>query len=169
MAKISFSFNFLKESIWVLWERGLKETLFGKYVGLGEQERKLLLWIKANPEAFHAQGGRSGVFVKRDLVHKGKGRVYLFPNTLGDAAHESIVLFDEDVVITPGPDLYLYLSTEPTIDHELGEYKDLGLLQGTKGGQAYLVKSSIAELKKFKSAVIWCKQFSVLFTYATLS
>ena len=111
----------------------------------------------------------AGQFNKRDLIHKGRGNVYLLASKFGNKNLESIVVFDDDVVITPGPDLYLYLSTESDVGRNgLGNYLDLGLLKGTKGGQIYVINSPIISLSQYKSAVIWCKQFSVLFSFAVL-
>lgn len=169
MAKLHLTPAFLKDSIKLLRERGLKETLFGKNVALSIQEKELLSRIKNNEQKFFSEDGRRGQFLKIDLVHKGSGYVYLMPNRMGDASKESVVFFDEDVAIQPGPDLYLYLSTNVNIKNDgLGEYLDLGLIKGTKGGQAYIITQPIAALTHYKSVVIYCKQFSVLFTYAPL-
>lgn len=151
-------------------ERSLKEILFGKHVALSREEQNVLQWIRGNPGAFKAAGGRTGQFVKVDLVHKGIGTVYMLPNRLGDEKRESVVLFDEDTKIIPGPDLWLYLSSNENVKKDgLGEYLQLVLIKGNKGGQAYMIKKPMSELGIYKSVVIWCKQFSVLFTFAPLA
>ena len=170
MAKISFSPKFIKEVIMLFRERPIKDIIFGKAVTLSVQEKKVLEWIKKNPDAFRAAGGRMGHFKKIDPVHKGNGSVYLSPNTLGDAEKESLIIFDEDVAITQGPDLWVCLSTHEDVKKDgLGDYIQLVLIKGNKGGQTYILEKPLAELTRFKSVVIWCKQFEVLFSFAPLS
>ena len=150
-------------------ERSLKEIFFGKKVGFTAQEEKTLRWVKENGTEFKKSGGRQGIFVKIDPIHKGVGSVYLLPNKLGNDKTGSLILFDEDIKITPGPDLWIYLSTSEDVKRNgLGKNLQLILLKGTKGGQTYVVNKPIAELQKYKSVVVWCKQFEVLFTYAVL-
>lgn len=151
-------------------ERPLKEILFGKTVRLAPSEKEVLRWIQENPGLFRAGGGRTGTLTKIDPIHKGSGAVYLLPNRLGDERNESLVLFDDDAKITNGPDLWVYLSSSADVKHEgLGEHLVLTLIKGNRGGQSYVVHQPIAELLRYKSVVIWCKQFSVLFSYAPLS
>ena len=169
MAKISFSLKFLKEVIQIFKERSLKEIIFGKSTRLKKSEDELLDWIKKNQQDFEKIGGGQGAFVKIDIIHKAKGMVYLLPNTIDDENNQSLLILAPETVITPGPDLYIYLSTNRNIKKEgLGEYLDLGLIKGTKGGHSYIIDQEIKNLHKYKSAVIWCKQFAVLFSYAIL-
>lgn len=168
MARISLSPQFLKEVFNLFKGRSLKELIFGKRVQLNQSEQELLAWIRANPGQFLSLKGRSGTFIKKDIVHKGSGTVYLLPNTLKDPQKQSILLFDEATVITPGPDLWVYLSSEPDVSRGLGEFLNLGLLKGTKGGQSYTIDQPAGALDHYRSVVIWCKQFSVLFTFAAL-
>ncbi len=133
------------------------------------EEETILRWLKENSKEFRKSGGRQGTLVRIDPIHKGVGTVYFLPNKLGDDKTESLILFDRDTKITPGPDLWVYLSTSENVKRSgLGEYLQLILLKGTKGGQAYMVNKPITELQKYKSVVVWCKQFEVLFTYAEL-
>lgn len=69
-----------------------------------------------------------------------------------------------------GPDLKVYLSKDPQgkIDAQETGVLDLGPLKSTSGEQSYPVPSG-EKLSSYKSVVIWCKQFSVNFGYATLS
>ena len=170
MPRISLSPKFIKETIQLFREKSLKELIFGKKVCFSAREVELVEWIKRHPSEFKQQGGRQGVFVKIDPIHKGAGTVYLLPNRLGDEMRESILIFDDDVKITQGPDLWVYLSTNGNIKKEgLGEFIDLGLMKGNKGGQTYVILSPIVDLAHYRSTVIWCKQFSVLFSFATLT
>lgn len=170
MAKISLSAKFIKETLMLFKERSLKEIFFGKKVELTAQEEMILQRLKENSEEFRKNMGRQGTFVKIDSIHKGVGMVYLLPNKIGNDKTESLIFFDRDTKITAGPDLWIYLSTSEDVKRNgLGEYLPLTLLKGTKGGQKYIINKPIIELQKYKSVVIWCKQFAVLFTYAVLS
>lgn len=170
MAHLSLSPKFIKEVIMLFRERSLKDIIFGKLAALSEEERKLLMWIHENPDAFYAIGGRKGSFQKSDPIHKGCGTAYLLPNKLGDETKESVILFDEDTKITQGPDLWAYLSSNENVKKEgLGDHLRLALMKGNKGGQSYAVAEPIAKLARYKSIVIWCKQFAVLFSWAPLS
>jgi len=149
-------------------ERPLKEILFGKKVKLTNKEEEILVWVSKNQEEFRSKGGRYGEFMKINIAHKGRGTVYLLPNIKHASTKQSILLFDKNVKIIPGPDLYVYLSPSEDVRQGLGEYLDLGLLKGTKGGQGYIINQSIEMLKKYKVVVVHCKQFDVLFTFAQL-
>lgn len=169
MPRISLSLKFIKEIIQLFREKSLKELIFGKKVFFSAREAGLTEWIKQRASEFKEQGGRQGTFVKIDPIHKGIGTVYLLPNRLGDETRESMLIFGDDVKITQGPDLWVYLSANGNIKKEgLGEFIDLGLMKGNKGGQTYMIPSPIADLARYRSTVIWCKQFSVLFSFATL-
>ncbi|MBI3337299.1 MAG: DM13 domain-containing protein [Candidatus Staskawiczbacteria bacterium] len=169
MVKISFSHKFIKEVITLFRKKSLKEIFFGKKVDLIAREDEVIYWLKEHDEEFRKSGGRKGAFVKIDPIHKGIGMAYLLPNKLGNDKTESLILFDGDTNITVGPDLWVYLSVNEDIKKNgLGEHLRLMLLKGNQGGQTYMVNKSLAELQKYKSVVVWCKQFEVLFTYATL-
>lgn len=151
-------------------ERPLKDIIFGKLATLSYEEQKLLVWIRENPDAFRAIGGRKGNFQKSDQIHKGCGVVYLLPNKLGDGTKESTILFDENAKITQGPDLWVYLSSNENVKKEgLGDHLRIALMKGNRGGQSYVITEPIAELTRYKSVVIWCKQFAVLFSWAPIS
>lgn len=169
MAKISLSPKFIKEVIWLFRERPIKEVLFGKHVELDDREAELLQWILEHQEEFRRVGGRKGILGKVDPIHKGVGTVYVLPNRLGDEKKETLILFSADTKITNGPDLWVYLSSSRDVTVEgLGENMRLVLLKGNQGGQSYVVKATITEAAKYYSVVIWCKQFSVLFSFAPL-
>jgi hypothetical protein len=74
----------------------------------------------------------------------------------------------EDFRVTNGPDLYVYLSQnpKPTRDESsLGAFIDLGKLKGNSGNQNYEITEDITG---YNTAVIWCKRFGVLFSFAVL-
>lgn len=104
----------------------------------------------------------AGKFVEIDLIHKGSGGAKLI-----QVDGENILRF-ENFNVTSGPDLYVYLSKvmSPTGDiKSLGDYIDLGLLKGTSGNQNYEISTDITE---YKTAIVWCKRYGVLFTYAVM-
>jgi hypothetical protein len=150
---VKVSLKNIKELFLLIKKRSLKEILFGKKVRYNSKEREWFNLVKSGKVKF-----KSGNFVKRDILHKGKGKVYLF--ALKD---KNILLFDSNVKIQSGPDLYVYLSTKKD---SIGKIINLGLIKGTKGGQSYIVKEK--DLEKYKSVIIHCKKFDVMFTYATL-
>jgi len=107
-----------------------------------------------------------GSFTDVDSIHKGSGMATVY--TLPDGKR---VLRFENFNVTNGPDLFVYLSghAQPRSADELhgqGDF-DLGRLKGNIGDQNYELPANL-DLSKFKSVVIYCKQFSVVFSTATL-
>jgi len=105
---------------------------------------------------------RTGSFGEVDFIHKGSGEAKIVQV---DGKH---ILRLENFNVTSGPDLYVYLSKSnaPTGDiKSLGDYVDLGLLKGTSGNQNYDISQNV---EGYKTAVIWCKRYGVLFTYAVM-
>jgi hypothetical protein len=70
----------------------------------------------------------------------------------------SDVLRLEDLRVTNGPDLYVYLST----DKQASDFVDLGRLKANIGNQNYDIPEG-TDLSKYDTVLVWCKQFSVLF------
>ena len=73
------------------------------------------------------------------------------------------VLRLEDLVVTNGPDLYVYLST----DKSASDFVNLGRLKANIGNQNYQIPEG-TDLTKYDTVLIWCKAFSVLFGSAEL-
>ena len=76
----------------------------------------------------------------------------------------------EDLDTSNGPDLRVYLSEIPASDdwYAYGErFVDLGGLKGNRGDQNYVLPDDL-DLSKYKSAVIWCRRFTVGFGVACL-
>ena len=108
---------------------------------------------------------KQGQFVDADFFHKGSGEAKIISYSDG----KNILRF-ENFDITNGPDLFVYLSDSATPGgniESLGNFLDLGMLKGNKGNQNYDLPAQI-DLEKYKSVVIWCKQFGILFPYAIL-
>lgn len=62
-----------------------------------------------------------------------------------------------------GPDLLVYLAT----DEKATEYIDLGRLKATEGNINYEIPAG-TDLEKYRYALVWCEDFSVLFNSAQL-
>ena len=77
-----------------------------------------------------------------------------------------------DFSTTPGPDLFVYLSTsvDPKDDVAVttNDFVNAGRLASPSGSQILNLPESFDPIK-FNSVVIWCKQFGVLFGAATLA
>ncbi len=66
--------------------------------------------------------------------------------------------------VTNGPNLFVYLATDP----QARDFVDLGVLKGNIGDQNYVVPTN-ADLGRYSYVLIWCKAFSVLFGSAELA
>ena len=107
-----------------------------------------------------------GTFIEFDSAHYGSGtaRIVRLPN-------DNRQLQFVNVDIAPGPDLYVYLSNKTSfsgIGDGPGVYIDLGLLPFNVGTFSMNIQAMV-NLSNVHSVLIWCKQFSVAFTYATLT
>jgi hypothetical protein len=165
MVKLSFSPSFIKDSLSVFRQRGLKGLIFGTSGELSPDEAGLLASLHDDFQSHSREGARRGSLGRIDAIHKGKGSVFLVADPNSDG---SLLLFDKDTRITNGPDLWVYLSDSTDPRQGLGDYHDLGLLAGNKGGQAYHINKSIEQLQDCRTVIIHCKQFDVLFSYARL-
>jgi Electron transfer DM13 len=100
------------------------------------------------------------------LDHGTSGRLVLLEGEGG----QRFVRF-EDLDTSNGPDLKVYLSTNPVDGPEQAfddDYLDLGRLQGNIGSQNYELPSD-ADLTRFRSVVIWCDRFNSAFGAAPLA
>jgi hypothetical protein len=105
-----------------------------------------------------------GHFQDGDSFHKGSGSATLYAGPNG-----GYLLRFEDFIVTNGPDLHVLLSTNPLPTHHdsLGTYLDLGQLKGNIGSQNYTLPAG-SDVGQFKSVVIYCLPFQVIFATATL-
>lgn len=106
---------------------------------------------------------KDGQFQDADFFHKGSGSAKIISYAWG----KNILRF-ENFDITNGPDLFVYLSPSATPGRNiesLGNFLDLGILKGNQGNQNYDLPQGI-DFTKYKSVVVWCKQFGALFPYA---
>ena len=109
---------------------------------------------------------KSGEFRDGDRFHKGSGQALIY-----DLPDGSKVLRFEDLEVTNGPDLRVILTSVPDPDssedvHAAG-YIELDKLKGNVGNQNYPIPAD-ADVESFKSVVIYCKPFRVVFAVANL-
>jgi hypothetical protein len=105
-----------------------------------------------------------GQFVDGDTFHKGSGVA-----TLYEAPDSSYLLRFDDFTSTNGPDLHVLLSPNaaPNDHASLGQYLDLGALKGNIGDQNYTLPADF-DPSQYKSVVIYCLPFQVIFATAAL-
>jgi hypothetical protein len=93
-----------------------------------------------------------------DGIHDAEGIAKIIP--IEDGGN---VLRLEDLVVTNGPDLYVYLST----DKSASDFVNLGRLKANIGNQNYPIPME-TDISKYHTVLIWCRAFSVLFGSAEL-
>ena len=102
----------------------------------------------------------SGSFIGvNDGIHNAEGVAKVIPLQQDDAN----VLRLENLKVTNGPDLYVYLST----DKSASDFINLGKLKANNGNQNYNIPPG-TDLTNYDNVLIWCKAFSVLFGSAEL-
>jgi hypothetical protein len=107
----------------------------------------------------------SGVFDHRDGVDTVAGNA-----TLGKTSDGKVILRFENLNSANGPDLHVYLSKQasPATTQQVMDGVEVGKLKATTGASNYEL-AAITDITQFKSVVIYCKSFSVVFGYANLS
>ena len=106
----------------------------------------------------------SGNWIEIDPVHRAEGSATIW------LAGEQRVLRFEDFRVTNGPQLHVLLTKNvPTgIFAGVGEdHVDLGPLKGNVGNQNYDIPADL-DLSQYRSAVIYCVPFKVVFSSAEL-
>lgn len=114
----------------------------------------------AEPTAFVPSVLAAGPFHGADDFHFGEGTASILETAPG-----RFTLRFEEFSVRNGPDLYVYLSPDSAgyADGAL----ELGTLKATDGAFGYELPDG-ADPTDYASAVIWCKQFGVLFAVAAL-
>jgi hypothetical protein len=69
---------------------------------------------------------------------------------------------------TNGPDLFVTLHTGGNPEKDAGEHLQLARLKGNVGDQNYALPADL-DLDRYRSVVIWCRAFNIVFGYATLA
>lgn len=106
---------------------------------------------------------RSGSWIEIDPIHRAEGSA-----TLWQLGERRILRF-EDFRVTNGPRLHVYLSpaVPDGIFDDVEGYIDLGPLKGNIGNQNYEIPADL-DLSEYRSAVIYCVPFGVVFSSAEL-
>jgi Electron transfer DM13 len=94
-----------------------------------------------------------------DGIHDAQGIAKVIPREGGGD-----ILRLENLVVTNGPDLYVYLST----DKSASDFVNLGRLKANIGNQNYPIPTG-TDMTKYDTVLIWCRAFSVLFGSAELT
>jgi Electron transfer DM13 len=129
-------------------------------------EHNIVLTVSGNTSESTSSNGsaadgepKTGTFEGAgDGIHNAEGVAKVI--TLQDG---NKVLRLENLKVTNGPDLYVYLA----MDKGASDFVDLGKLKGNIGNQNYNIPQG-TDLTKHNTVLIWCKQFSVLFGSAKL-
>ncbi|HET7738116.1 MAG TPA: DM13 domain-containing protein [Tepidiformaceae bacterium] len=104
-----------------------------------------------------------GEFRDGEPGHNGAGRARLIRTADG-----ALVLRFEEFSVTNGPDLFVVLSTDPEGSRgSASEGLNLGDLKATDGNINYEIPGG-TDVSTFRSVIIWCRQFNVVFAVATL-
>jgi hypothetical protein len=102
-----------------------------------------------------------GQLQRVDDLHRGTG-----PVTLVEVDGKTFVRF-ENVAIQNGPDLHVYLGRGMGGAYDGARDLYLGTLKATNGSFNYELPAG-TPVGDYKSVVVWCRAFTVLFTWADL-
>lgn len=113
---------------------------------------------QSNSASAVSASSESGNFVKKRYSINGEWSIV-------EVEGETQIRFSEDFKTKGGPDLKVYLSKTPIdgLDSETAsnDAQSIGVLKSKSGGQFYTVPADI-KLSDFKSVIIHCEAFSVL-------
>jgi hypothetical protein len=102
----------------------------------------------------------------RSLEHRTSGSAHILQLVDG-----SRILRLEDLDTSNGPDLRVVLTDRPVSDDwhvwDDGVLVDLGPLKGNLGSSNYRIPDEL-DLDRFRTAVVWCRRFSVGFGVAPI-
>lgn len=102
-----------------------------------------------------------GQLQRVDDLHRGTG-----PVSLVELDGKTYLRFD-NVAIQNGPDLHVYLARGMGGAYDGSRDLYLGALKATNGSFNYELPAGTS-LADYKSVVVWCRAFTVLFTWADL-
>lgn len=98
-----------------------------------------------------------------DPIHHGRG---------GVTVYEQLVRLEPDFEVGPGPKYHLYLVPQAEVSPETAVtetmFIDLGRLKAFRGSQNYALPPGL-DPADYGSVVVWCEQFGVLISPATLT
>ena len=113
--------------------------------------------LTLNTESNQSVGTATFVGIN-DGIHNAEGLAKIIP-----ISNKDNILRLENLKVTNGPDLYVYLST----DKGASDFVNLGKLKANNGNQNYNIPSG-TDISKYNTVLIWCKAFSILFGSAEL-
>jgi hypothetical protein len=97
-----------------------------------------------------------------DPIHYGRG---------GVTVYDGLLHLEGDFEVGPGPKYHVYLVPEAAVTPDTPVartmFVDLGRLKAFKGSQNYPVPAGV-DVSRYGSVVVWCEQFGVLISPATL-
>jgi hypothetical protein len=102
-----------------------------------------------------------GQLQRVDDLHRGTG-----PVSLVELDGKTFLRF-EGVAIQNGPDLHVYLARGSGGAYDGGRDLYLGALKATNGSFNYELPAGTS-VADYRSVVVWCRAFTVLFTWADL-
>lgn len=129
------------------------------------------LWIdrvvsESQPVTASSHVVAAGAFNGTDSIHQGEGNAFVIETDQG-----SFVRFTE-FEVTNGPDLKVWLvkhdNPRSSGDVSGSEWIALGSLKGNIGDQNYAIPADV-DVSQYRSVVVWCEAFSVLFATAPLA
>lgn len=119
----------------------------------------------ATPEATQASGMGEliamGELIGSDSFHTASGQVLLVRGPDGE-----VILRFQDFEVRNGPDLFIYLTPDPDGDVHVDGAINLSEIKATSGSVNYDVPLDV-DPDSFRSAVVYCRAFSVIFATAT--
>lgn len=113
--------------------------------------------LDAYPRQTHA-----GTFAGADDFHFGRGTVQIIETAPG-----VYTLRFEDFSVRNGPDLFVYLTPDPSGESIDGAI-NLGELKATDGAFNYEIPPG-TDVSQYTSAIVWCRQFTTLFAVSELA
>ena len=117
-------------------------------------------------DQFGVEKIKAGTFKDADSFHRGGGQATIYSGPDG-----TYLLRLEDLAVTNGPALHVYLSRheDPDSPKQVKEpgYVDLGDLKGNRGNQNYSIPGEV-DVAIYNSVVIYCEPFNVVFSVARL-
>lgn len=134
------------------------------FVGTTQPTQTTHVPDSATPSVAPAPAARQGTFDHRPGVDTAAGTAIL--GVTGDGTP---LLRLENLQSANGPDLHVYLVrvTSPQTSQQVMAGLEVGTLKATTGDTNYPLPAG-TDLSQFKSVVIYCKSFSVIFGFANL-
>jgi hypothetical protein len=154
---------------WRWWIAGVFAAAVAAFVLVWFQPQKLVIDEQVSDPLADATGNDVTELAVGDfgsLDHTTTGRVRVI-----ESADGSRVVRLEGLATSNGPDLFVYLSANPSDGPESAfddDYINLGRLKGNEGDQNYELGRDV-DLDRFPTVVVWCDRFDSAFGAAPLS